>query len=232
LVVWGRNSESQAISSTVPCLANRVLQWMDLSDIVGDLSDTRKRPYSLRDVMLSLGFLPGDVQSRRGGHSAGKDAVRTASLLFPHCQRQGAGRAQTLALRRYTLEELETRQFWEERPPPDKFPHAVILTTPKNRMPPSISVNERLYDYVAARFGDVVPSAVAVLPCTKSRRRRTHAWLCFPDRQSLLRFMEDMKGLEVDGQPLLVYMPTRKVATQANGASEKLPSPSPHHQED
>jgi hypothetical protein len=46
--------------------------------------------------------------------------------------------------------------------------------------------------------------------------------------------MEEMKGVEVDGQPLLVCMPAHrsKVAAQANGANEKLPSPPPRQQQD
>lgn len=84
MVVWNGYGEFEAMASVFPSIAREISHWVDLSDIVVNMSASAssRRPYSLRDVTLSLGFGAKYSQKLSRGHSAGMDAVRTIGVLL------------------------------------------------------------------------------------------------------------------------------------------------------
>ncbi|KAI1499656.1 hypothetical protein F5X99DRAFT_410843 [Biscogniauxia marginata] len=135
MAVWNGYSEFQAISSTFSSVARDISHWVDLSDIVAGMSVSAldRRQFSLRDVMLSLGFGAEHTQKLSGGHSAGMDAVRTVGVLLELCSKSADDQ---LVIRRYGAEERRHRKLWESRPrPPESFPFTTKVTTAEGLMP-------------------------------------------------------------------------------------------------
>lgn len=64
LVTWGCQSEFHAMATSFPGLARCFSRWIDVSDIVLASMAAGSKPPSLRDTMLSMGFVRRYVQSR------------------------------------------------------------------------------------------------------------------------------------------------------------------------
>jgi hypothetical protein len=138
MVVWAGQSKFLAIASTIPSTIRNVSYWVDLHNVVADISATplQKRPFSLRDTMLSLGFGREHTQKLSRGHSAGMDAVRTIGVLIELCSRMSGN---PLLLIRHTMNERSRRKLWESRPKLyETFPLTTKITTTEDVMPPSI----------------------------------------------------------------------------------------------
>ncbi|KAI0009039.1 hypothetical protein F4779DRAFT_641085 [Xylariaceae sp. FL0662B] len=205
MVVWGGQSEFLAIASTIPSAVRNVSHWVNLQDVVASMSATpeQKKPFSLRDTMLSLGFSREHTQKLSRGHSAGMDAVRTIGVLIELCSRAAGDR---LSLFRHTMDERSRRKLWESRPKPfENFPFTTKITTAEHLMPPSLRHSQNLLNCICASGSGAAaePIAVAVCPPRKKKPKR-HAWVCFADQGAMDCFVEEWNGKQVDGQVLQV----------------------------
>lgn len=207
LVVWGKHAEFRAMASALPSLVDHLSCWLDVSELVADMTGTQKRPFSLRDVMLSLEFGRGDVQKPSGKHSAGMDAVRTLGVLLV-IYSSVPGEISRLILRRHSEEDRSVRKQWEKRPPPEHFPFGVLLSSSEG-LPPSLCCTGRFLNYVRKHSRGV--EVVAVGLCGKKKPRYFHhAWVCLADEASMYRFVENWVGrhTEVDGKVLRASLPS------------------------
>ncbi|KAK5662538.1 hypothetical protein OQA88_8450 [Cercophora sp. LCS_1] len=182
LVIWGSHHEFRAMACLFPGRANMVSHWVDLVDIVRELTSSKltfSAP-SLRDTMLSLGFTGWHLQTRCGGHSAGMDAVRTLGTLFRLLSWPTGEKFIVLLYRK------QGKIFWERRPRPhEEFPFIVRT----NRSQGSSLT--------------ALPS-VAVCPKAKNMKPRTHAWVCFGSQKVMQHFVEEWDGRRIDDKTLRV----------------------------
>ncbi|KAI1772857.1 hypothetical protein F4818DRAFT_443738 [Hypoxylon cercidicola] len=212
MAVWAGKSEFRAIASTIPSVIQNVSHWVDVQDLVASMSTTsvQKRPFSLRDTMLSLGFSREHTQKLSRGHSAGMDAVRTIGVLIELYSKTTSGR---LSLFRHTMDERSRRKLWESRPKPyESFPFTARITTAEHLLPPSLRYSQNLLNLICKGFNIIEPTAVAVCPPSHKKRPKTHAWVCFADRCATDQFVKEWNGMPVDGQVLQVevFLPILK----------------------
>lgn len=204
MVVWNGYGEFEAMASAFPSIARKISDWVDLSDIVVNMSGSAsdRRPYSLRNVMLSLGFGAEYSQKLSRGHSAGMDAVRTNGVLLALCSKSATDR---LAIRRHGEEARRCRKLWEVRPAPyENFPFTTIVTTAEGVMPRTLWYNQNLFNHICPDLGTTEPTAVAVCPRSRKKKPRTHAWVCFGNAADRDRFVEEWNGRRVGDMILQV----------------------------
>ncbi|KAK2603128.1 hypothetical protein N8I77_009608 [Diaporthe amygdali] len=75
--------EFRVISSTYLGITECFSSWVDIQEIIKDVSSCRDRSPSMREALIAFGFA-NDSQAilpNRMGHSAGTDALRTIALL-------------------------------------------------------------------------------------------------------------------------------------------------------
>ncbi|KAI1149524.1 hypothetical protein F4825DRAFT_453357 [Nemania diffusa] len=205
MVVWGSQSEFLAIASTIPSAIRNISYWVDVQDLVANISATpaQKKPFSLRDTMLSLGFSHEHAQKLSRGHSAGMDAVRTMGVLIELCSRWAG--TKSLVLIRHTKNKQARRKLWETRPKPrETFPFTIKMTTTKNIMPPSLQYSQNLLNYLRlSSYADEL-AAVAVCPPSHKKKPKTHAWVCFTNQRAMERFVKEWNGKQIDDLGLQV----------------------------
>lgn len=170
LVTWGWQIEFYAMASSFPGLARYFSRWIDVSDIVlANMAAGSKRP-SLRDTMLSMGFVRRYVQSPwKQNHSPGMDAARVLGTLIRLSSNPPGWQMEILPFRK---QERERRKIWSQKPPLSTFPWMVRITIKQQNpgevafLPDELEFGERLFNFLKNNV--VMPLAAAV--CERKNR--------------------------------------------------------------
>lgn len=226
LVTWGWQSEFYAMATSFPGLARCFSRWIDVSDIVlANMAAGSKRP-SLRDTMLSMGFVRRHVQSRwKHNHSPGMDAARVLGTLIRLWSNPPGWQMEILPFRK---QERERRKIWSQKPPLSTFPWMVRITIKQQNpgeiafLPDELEFGERLFKFLKSNV--VMPLAVAV--CERKNRgvhgstkKGNIAYACFADADAVALFLE-WDGREIGGKTLVlenVSLASDKNTSQAAG---------------
>lgn len=207
LVTWGWQIEFYAMTTSFPGLARCFSRWIDVSDIVlANMAAGSKRP-SLRDTMLSMGFVRYYVQSRwKHNHSPGMDAARVLGTLIRLWSNPPGWQMEILPFRK---QERERRNIWSHKPPLSTFPWMVRITIKQQDpgeiafLPDELQFGERLFKFPKSNV--VMPLAVAV--CERKIRgvqeKGNIAYACFADADAVALFLE-WDGREIGGKTLVL----------------------------
>lgn len=243
LVTWGWQSEFHAMATSFPGLARCFSRWIDVSDVVlATMAAGSKRP-SLRDTMLSMGFVRRYVQSRRRqNHSPGMDAARVLGTLIRLWSNPPGWQLKIFPFRK---QERERRRIWSQKPPLSTFPWMVRITMKQQKpgeiafLPEELEFGARLFNFLKSNV--VMPLAVAV--CERKNRgvhgstkKGNIAYACFADADAVALFLE-WDGREIRGKTLVlenVSLACDKNTSQAAGnllipaaSKDSTPIPSP-----
>lgn len=203
LVTWGCQSEFYAMATTFPGLARRFSRWIDVSDVVlAAMASGSKRP-SLRDTMLSMGFVRRYVQGRwRQNHSPGMDTARVLGTLIHLWPNHPDWQMQIFPFRE---QERARRRIWSQKPPLSTFPCTVRITVKQQTagevafLPAELEFGERLFKFLKRNVA--VPLAVGVCErkyCSVDgpKKKGNIAYACFADKEAVALFLK-WDGLEV-----------------------------------
>ncbi|POS69829.1 hypothetical protein DHEL01_v211780 [Diaporthe helianthi] len=208
LVTWGWQSEFYAMTTSFPRVARHFSRWIDVSDIIlATMAAGSKQP-SLRDTMLSMGFIKRHVQSPwKQNHSPGMDAARVLGTLIQLWSNPAGW--EILPVRK---QERERRRIWSQKPPLSTFPWMVRITIKQKNpgeipfLPDELKFGERLFKFLKSNV--VAPLAVGV--CERqirsvhgSTKKGNVAYACFANADAVALFLE-WDGREIGGKTLIL----------------------------
>lgn len=210
LVTWGCQSEFYAMATTFPGLARRFFRWIDVSDVVLSAMPAGSRRPSLRDTMLSMGFVRRYVQGRwRQNHSPGMDAARVLGTLIQLWSNPPGWKMEIFPFRE---QERARRKIWSQKPPLSTFPCVVRITVKTKKasevafLPDELQFGERLFKFLKRNVA--MPLAVGV--CERKirgvdgpKKKGNVAYACFADEAAVALFLK-WDGFEVGGKPLVL----------------------------
>lgn len=181
------------ISSMYSDITQYISAWVDVQELVKDISSLSDRSPSMRDSLLAVGF--GDdrqvVLSRKARHCAGVDAVRILALL---ANLLAFSQDTTLQVDSVPLPRLSrarvARKSWAKgmsfagRPSPKEFLPFIARVAVSGG--PVALTQQKLYD----SFAEHMPTAIGVA------RKRQLGWVCLPSFEALEKFVENIDNTE------------------------------------
>ena len=215
LVGFGMGLELKAISTTYTQLTGHFSSWVDLQELVSEVSGTQSP--GMRDTLVALGFDtdPLAVRSASCFHNAGNDAVRMAAILLslialPSSTRIEITRAPHRKFRtRVANRNIQEKKLWYQTKPKPRelYPFMARVTTTTRGL--SMFTVPELFD----TFSQYSPTAVGI------NSGRKYGWVCLPKLQSLICFVQQINGKQAaDGytwSAVMDYDPSVSVAQTA-----------------
>jgi hypothetical protein len=187
---------SMMASKLQPNWLSNFSSWVDLQEVVADLSGTNLKQPGMTDTLLALGFTQDghSVRSHSGLHNPGNDSVRMLAILD---RLLGLDEDATLqihqAIRRSSQEEASapkpSRKYWRRRPPREIYPFTARIRIPGANIT-SIIKN---IDWLERIFAAFAPVAVGIV------NGGQYGWICLSSAEGLAQFIEDVNGQEVGG---------------------------------
>lgn len=210
LVTWGCQSEFHAMATSFPGLAHCFARWIDVSQVVLEIMAAGSTTPSLRDTMLSMGFVRRYVQSSwRQHHSPGMDAARALAVLIQLWSKPPGWQMEVIPFR---MLERERHRIWSKKPPLSTFPFMVRIATKQQKagevtfLPEELEFGDRLFKFLERNVA--MPRAVAV--CERKNRgaygqgpsrKGIIGYACFEDEAAVNLFLR-WDGRDVGGKTL------------------------------
>ncbi|KAK0702729.1 hypothetical protein B0H67DRAFT_675898 [Lasiosphaeris hirsuta] len=193
LVGFDLSSEFMFLASDLHTITPFVSSWVDLQELVADISGSKTSKPSMRYPLLALGFPSGGLSvPNKSQHSAGNDAVRELAILVKllglpessippqiHKTSSQASRSRPL------------RMFWDScRPrPKELYPFIATVHLTGGKLTCIIKNLEGLQRI----FAKYEPTAVGMV------KNGNYGWVCLPSADRLAQFFEEIESLEVEG---------------------------------
>ncbi|KAI1462663.1 hypothetical protein F4805DRAFT_452488 [Annulohypoxylon moriforme] len=175
------------ISSHLSLITRYFSLWVDLQEIVADVSST-KSP-GMKATLLAFNFFENDLATRgKSDHNAGNDAVRELAILVNLLH---LSKGNTIQIQTKHKDEDTLRRFWtNNRPgPKELFPFAARIGIEGKGLKSLVSNCPQLFSL----FSSYQPSAVGMTRCN-------YGWVCLPSVEELNRFINELHGQKFKGE--------------------------------